>query len=102
MNCEFEMAKITTAQLKEAANLLLSHLERNEIKEVDITDDFYWDVPAAIRYDQHDEPKELTLGQLSDDASEVKRMLEGDAPPVAYGLVWLAALLRRVGETSVC
>jgi len=96
------MTRLTTEQLKRAADLLLSHLESSGVTEVEIAEDFYWDVPAAKRYDQYDEPKEHTVGQLSDDMMEVKRMVDGDAPPVGYGLVWLAAILRRVGEASNC
>ena len=69
---------------------------------VEIAEDFYWDVTAADRYDRYQEPTKHTVGQLSDDVLEVTRMINGDAPIVSYGLVWLAAVLRRVGETSSC
>lgn len=94
------MTQVTVAQLKVAADLLLSHLESSGVKTIEITDDFYWDVPASRRYDQYDEPTQHTVGQLSEDLSELQRMLAGETPALGYGLVWLAALLRRVGETS--
>jgi hypothetical protein len=41
------------------------------------------------------------LGQLSDDWGELKRITDGDAEPIGYALVWLAAIRRRVGEKAV-
>lgn len=96
------MTKVTVHELKAMAIRLISHLEESNVKTIDIAEDFYWDVPAAGRYDNYEEPKQHTIGQLSDDILELKRMLAGDTPPVGYGLVWLAAVLRRVGETSNC
>lgn len=48
-----------------------------------------------------EEPKELTLGQLAKDGSVFSRMLNGEREPLAHGLVWLAAILHRVGEKAV-
>lgn len=95
------MTRITIGQLKAISDLLLSHLEKNGVNEVDVAADFYWDIPASKRYDQYKEPKEHTVGQLSDDISELRRILDGGAPPVGYGLVWLSTVLRRIGETSI-
>ena len=93
--------KVSTDELRSAALVLLRHLDESGQKEFEIAEDFYWDVPAEKRYSPYDEPKELTIGQLSDDWSEVARMAGGNREPVAYGLVWLAAVLRRVGEKAI-
>jgi hypothetical protein len=58
-------------------------------------------VPADKRYSPNDEPKTLTMGQLSDDWLEVAQMTMGNRETVGYGLVWLAAVLRRVGEKTI-
>ena len=94
------MTKITVPELKAAAELLLSHLERHSASEIEIKDDFYWDVPEPKRYDKYEEPKQFDVGQLSDDVNELRRIATGAASPAGYGLVWLAAVLRRIGETS--
>jgi hypothetical protein len=96
------MTRVTTAELRNAADMLFAHLESNGIAAVAIEEDYYWDVPVEARYDKYKEPKKHTIGQLSDDVAEVKRMLKGDVQAVGYGLVWLAAVLRRVGETANC
>lgn len=92
---------IKTKQLRRAANLLLDHLEQNGVREIRIEEEHYWSVPEASRYDAYAEPTEHTLGQLSDDWAEVSAMLAASKPPIGYGLVWLAAILRRAGETSI-
>jgi len=93
--------KVSTDELRGAALALLRHLDESGQKEFEIDEDFYWDVPADKRYSPYDEPKELTIGQLSDDWSEVALMTHGSRETVAYGLVWLAAVLRRVGEKAI-
>jgi hypothetical protein len=94
------MTQIPLEQLRAAADALFSHLEDKGIDLVTISEDYYWDVPMAIRYDRYEEPSEHTIGQLSDDINELNRMLAGTRPTVGYGLVWLAAILRRIGETA--
>jgi hypothetical protein len=89
-------------RLRAVANALLSHLENQGVRSVTISEDYYWDVPAAVRYDRYEEPREHTVGQLSDDMAELTRMLNGERPMVASGLVWLAAVLRRLGESVEC
>ncbi len=92
--------KITTNELRTAALDLLEHLDRMGHAVVEVDDDFYWDVPESARYDRYQQPTQLTLGQLSDDLSEIRRLIDGSKEPLGYGLVWLAAILRRIGETT--
>jgi len=96
------MSQVTVAELRIIAELLFAHLESKDMRSITFSEDYYWDVPAAIRYDQYQEPMKHTIAQISDDLAELSRMTDGSRPLVAYGLVWLAALLRRVGETANC
>jgi hypothetical protein len=93
------MTEVTVAELRATAELLFSHLESKGIRSFTFSEDYYWDVPADLRYDQYDKPTQHTIGQLADDLAELRRMKDGSRPVIAWGLVWLAALLRRVGET---
>jgi hypothetical protein len=93
--------RVSTEELRRAALLLLQHLDQNGQSEFEIAEDFYWDVPESARYAPYSEPNETTIGQLSDDWSEVKKILDGHREPLGYGLVWLSAVLRRIGETSI-
>ena len=96
------MTHVTVQQLRAAAQTLFCHLENNGVSSVTLLEDYYWDVPAANRYDRYQEPTQHTIGQLSDDLAELQRMVDGTRPIIGYGLVWLAAVLRRVGETAKC
>jgi hypothetical protein len=94
--------EISLERLRAVANALFSHLETNGVTAVTISEDYYWDVPALARHDRYEEPRGHTVGQLSDDVAELDRMIDGARPMVGYGLVWLAAVLCRVGETAKC
>lgn len=92
--------KIQVSNLRALANKLLDHLEETGHGEVDISVDFYWDIPAEQRYQPYAEPGKLDMGQISDDWMELTKIAEDRAKPVNYALVWLASILRRIGETS--
>ena len=92
--------KIRCVDLRRIAEVLLGHLEEVGQDEFEIDKDFYWEVPSSNRYDQYDEPVDLTAGQLSDDWSELEGILSGAKEPIGYGLVWLASILRVLGEDA--
>lgn len=83
-----------------ATSRILEHIKSTYGEEVEIHEDFYWDVPEDARYDPYSEPKSLTLGQLSDDLDEVVAIAKDEKEVVGYALVWLASVLRRIGETN--
>lgn len=95
------MTEITVSDLRRITDKLFDHLDENGITKVKITEDFYWDVPAENRYDQYEKPTLLSIGQLSDDINELNNMVMGRSTVVSYGFVWLASVLRRVGELSI-
>ncbi|MEW6434149.1 MAG: hypothetical protein AB1730_21825 [Myxococcota bacterium] len=93
--------RIKTEDLRRVANVLFDHLERTGHSEVDVDKDFYWSIPDRQLYSPYEKPTEFTLGQLSDDHSELEQILSGRREPIAYALVWLAALIRYVGSKTV-
>ncbi|MBK8219285.1 MAG: hypothetical protein IPK71_36635 [Myxococcales bacterium] len=92
--------RVTTKELRTATLALLEHLDTIGQSELEIDDDYYWHVPMEDAYAPDRTPKELTLGQLSHDWDEVTALARGSKEPFGYALVWLAAVLRRVGERS--
>lgn len=80
------------------ADQLLSRLEQTGVSAIELEKDFYWNVPSEGLYDPYKSPPELTLGQLSDDLRELRSIQSGTTPALPYALVWLASLLRYVGE----
>lgn len=92
--------KVTTKELRETMDLLLSHLEDSGKTEFELEEDYYWSVPPADRYSPYEEPKVFTLGQLSDDLEELRSIRAGEKEPLGYALVWLSSVLTRVGEKA--
>ncbi len=84
-------------ELRTIVTLLLDAAEQNGIK-VESQHDYYWDVPAENRYDPYTQPTQLTIGQLNDDWNELQRIGRGETPALPYALVWLASVLRCMGE----
>jgi hypothetical protein len=93
--------RVTLPELRAITQRLFDHLEAQGTKVVELPADYYWDISKAGRYDPYQRPSELNLGQLTDDWRELTMILEGDKEPIAYALVWLAAILRAVGEEVV-
>lgn len=90
--------RIDISALRKAVDMILSEIENEGIREVDLSKDYYWSIPADQRYDPYNSPKELTLGQLSEDWKETLRIVNESQPPAAYQLEWVSALLRYVAE----
>lgn len=93
--------KMDIARLRAVTDLLFDHLTEEGVSEIELRSDYYWQIEPELRYDRHDEPTSFTMGQLSEDLSFLEQIYRGERPPVAYGLVWAATLLRYIGEQIV-
>ena len=78
----------------------MEHMEAIGQEAIDLPGDFYWDVPAEALYDPYSEPRQLDLGQLSEDWEKLLSLANGESPPVGYALVWLASILRAYGQSA--
>lgn len=91
--------KIDLRVLRRALNECLDHVESLAGSEIEVGDiDFYWNVPREALYEVASLPGELTLGSLEDDWDATVQVANGTNDPIAYHLVWAAALLRAVGD----
>ena len=93
--------KVTTEEMRRAANILIDHLENLGEREIVIDDDFYWNIPETEMYNPYERPVNLDMGQLSDDLEEIRKLIAKKSLCVSYGLVWLSSIFRRVGEMIV-
>lgn len=96
-----ETLRISVADLRRAAEVLLDHLQEVEGDVVEIPDRMFWAVPAEARYDVYEQPTELTIGQLSESLSRLASIVESDEDVLSFGLVWLADIARAIGEQTV-
>ena len=67
--------QINLKEIEKALSVLLHDLReaKGEIIEVEPID-YYWSIPREKLYDPFQEPTELTLGQLTDDLEEMKKL----------------------------
>lgn len=93
--------KISTANLRAVSNALFDHLERNGIVEVELDKDFYWAIQTEDLYSPYEQPKDLTLGQLSSDLADLDAIRTGRSQPTSHSLVWLSAVLRWLGDRTL-
>lgn len=93
--------QIDIKDLRAISETLFSHLEEQGIESVELPTDYYWNIPREEKYDPYNTPANLNVGQLTDDWSELQKVLEGETEPLGYHLVWLAAILRAIGEKVV-
>jgi len=92
---------IDIALLRTITDKLLVRMLDMGITKVELTADYYWDIPPEALYDNYDEPQAFEMGQLSEDLTFVQEVADGTRPPVSYALVWVASLLKFVGEKVV-
>ena len=93
--------EVNVVQLRAVADKLFAHLLTSGHEVLSLPYDHYWSIPKEKLYDPYSQPSELTLGQLSDDLAELKRIYNDQAEPLSYALVWLAAVIRAIGEDTV-
>ena len=91
---------VNIKDLKNASDKLFEQLLESGLHDLTLTHDYYWEIPKQSRIDPYTTPTEFTMGQLSFDIAEMKRLIDGTAEPIPYALVWLAAILREIGEKT--
>lgn len=80
---------------------LLDHVQSVEGPEVRLDKDYYWSVPVEQLYDVYSPPTDLTIGQLSECLTNLERLRDDPSKTTSYALVWLADLIRAVGQAVV-
>jgi hypothetical protein len=91
--------EIDLVKLRQVVDRLFDHvIETRGVRRVALEDQYYWEVPAPVRYRTEVDPGELDVGNLADDWEFVSGLLRDENPPVAYQLTELAPLLAYVGE----
>ena len=70
--------KVNIEEIEKVTLLLLSKLKESRGNEIELNNDFYWDISPEELYSPYEEPKNITLGQLSDDLDEIRRLKTSD------------------------
>jgi hypothetical protein len=85
--------KVNIDDIEKITSLLLSKLKESKGNEIEINNDFYWDISEDQLYSPYEEPKNITLGQLSDDLEEVQRLAKSD-DAIIYDLKRVSQILK--------
>ena len=88
--------KINIDDISKITTLLLSNLKDSKGNEIELRSDYYWDICATQLYNPYDEPKDISLGQLSDDLNEIYRLSESKGDAIPYDLKRVAELLKAL------
>ena len=89
---------ISVERLRAVFDLLMTRLAQDEGDTVGLARDYFWSVPPDALYNVYEEPKELTIGQLSESWDRLEGLLEDDSRALPYHLVWLADVIRALGH----
>lgn len=87
--------KISVDEIQKITLLLLSRLKESRGDEIEVANDYYWDISDEELYNPYEEPKNITLGQLSDDIEEIQRLVNSD-DAIMYDLKRLAVVLKAI------
>lgn len=79
-------------------SLLILKIKEDNSSEVEIDADLYWDIQLDDIYNPYVIPKDMTLGQLSDDWQELLRLLDQDLAPINHDLKRIASILRALSH----
>ena len=85
--------KINIDDIQKITSLLLSKLKDSKGNEIEISNEYYWDISESELYSPYDEPKNITLGQLSYDLEEVQRLVKSD-DAIIYDLKRVSQILK--------
>ena len=96
------MMKINIDEIQKITSLLLSKLREQKGNEVELGNDFYWDISSDELYKPYDDPENISLGQLSDDLKEVQRLSQSSDGAIPYDLKRVAEILKALSiENSI-
>jgi hypothetical protein len=92
--------QISLEKLRQVFDLLMRHVVQVSGSEIELRKDAFWSIPAGAVYDVYAEPQELTIGMISESWSHLEAMVDSEINVVGYGLVWLAEVLRAIGDET--
>lgn len=92
--------EIELKELNEILEAILNHYKNLGQSKFSIEQDYYWNIVQREKFNPYDEPKTFTLGQLTWDLENLKRMLEDEIEPTSLDLIWLGQLLIAIGENN--
>lgn len=92
--------KISLVFLFAVADKIVTEYIKRGLSTVDLGDrQYYHAVAADEMFDMAEDPKELIVGDLLDDISELKRLKDDDETPTAVDIERLGRILIAISES---
>ena len=89
------------AELRAAIGLALDAFVAEHGDQVPAEHDHYWHLPVDSAFDLRGEPRELSVGHVSDDLDEIRGIVaEADATPAWHALSHVVGLLRLLEKAA--
>ena len=88
-----------TQELHDLIQRLAQHLQGLNVAEIELPNDYYWEVDPDERNSLYTQPQQFAVGQLSEDWALLEESVRHDSV-VLQDFVKLAAILRAVGEAG--
>ena len=92
---------VNIKELELIIKLLLSKIQMQQGMNIILDNDYYWNIPQEELYNPYSEPKNLTLGQLSDDLKEIERLLICEDDAISYDLNRVACILKAISDNAI-
>lgn len=93
-----EPLRVPLERLRAVFEQIIAHLAETEGDVVGLERDHFWSIPVEKLYNVYNEPDGLTVGQLSESWQHLEQVLDGKLDVLNYHLVWLADVLRAIGQ----
>jgi hypothetical protein len=87
--------KINIDELSETVSILLLKLKESKGTEIELTNDYFWDIPEEELYRVSDDPKDLSIGSLVFDWEQVKKALQSDEA-IPYDLQRISNIIKAL------
>lgn len=87
--------RINIDKLQWITSFLLLKLKEEKGNEIELQNDFYWDISEKELYNPYEKPQNISLGQLSDDLHEVNRLLKSD-DAITYDLKRISNIIKAL------
>ena len=90
--------KIKLKDLVKALKKIVKYSKSIGIKEVSLKEDYYWYIESEEKYDVESNPKNLTLGQLHDEYTDINLINSGESEAITNNFSELGAILDYLGR----
>lgn len=93
--------RIRLSEVRAAVAAALDAFEAECGSEVAFARDYYWHVPVSAAFDLSKEPRDFTVGQVSEDLEEMRESSSrSDAGPAWHALMHTIGILRSLEEAA--